>query len=267
MHVNVSFNDLTVPSATFRVLPTDGIYLPRFVEVFFHRVAKAAHDFVHINDGSTFDLSKFNKDCRQLLYNTERNIQRRETAEKKSVAEPRPSLIPQTVKPGCDDDDVGEEEEEGDEFFTFKRSEKATARGDASPKKHVTTEKKTVGSGDEEGDEDVPAMSQSEVDSGKKRKRSPDNEPVSKRPAAYLARASVLDHLKSVLEDGMPVDDVLKLLRAYVKSLGHRKGYILACKDLKLFIREIEENGGEDDILDIAANYNIALSKLPAILE
>ncbi len=237
------------------------------MEVFFHRVAKAAHDFVHVKDGIAFDLSKFNKDCRQLLYNTERNIQRRETAEKKSVVEPTRSLIPQMVQPGAADDDEVAEDEDTDDFFNFKRSAKPTARGDVSPKKQVSEkqDKYCTDHGEEDG-EDPANMSQAERDSGRKRKRSPENEPVSKRPAA-LARASVLDHLQSVLEDGMHVDDVLKLLRAYVRSLGHRKGYILACKDLKLFIREIEDNGGEDDILEIAATYNIALSKLPAILE
>ncbi len=63
------------------------------------------------------------------------------------------------------------------------------------------------------------------------------------------------------------MDDLMNLLRSYHKALSHRKGYKLACKDLKLLIQDLAENDGSDDIVEIAENYNIALSKLPAILE
>ena len=155
-----------------------------------------------------------------------------------------------------------------DDFFKFRRSstkkpKDTEAQGSAANEPEVAGPADPDAPGAEAEVEELMSHSQS-VDT-KKRKGSPVKPPLSKR--SVPKRASVFDHLQSVVQDGMHVEDVTKLLRAYIRALGHRKGLILACKDVKLFIEELEENGGEDDIMDIASNYNIALCKLPAILE
>ncbi len=247
------------------VLPPDARRLPGYVELFLQRVAAAAHGFANAGNGLVFNLSKFNKDVRKLLYNTERNESRRVAAENKPVrkcltelkpvpkiATPPPSVA-QAQPEESDDPEAGD-----DEFFNFRRSKK-----DKAEKEEVKDEE---GGGEEEGGAGDNNGSDVEEARGSKRDASPGNQPVPKR-SLVLQRASVLDHLKSVVEDGMHVDGIIHLLRAYNKALGHRRGMVRACKDLVLFIKEIQDNDGEDDILEMAETYHIALSKLPAILE
>ena len=250
----------------FRTLPLDATHLPKYVEVFLQRVALTAHDLVLVDNASTFDMSKFNKECRRLLYNTERNEVRRsgksaETTTSAKGAENAPSTSgtpARTPNPGQDDnDDDTSVEGKDDEFFNFRRSAKVKSGGDTAPEAVV---KKPAGS-EPSGDE-----TDNEPNSVKKRKASPENESPSKRSARYKL-ASVWDHLQSVTEDNLNVDDIIRLLRSYNRSLCHRKGMKLACKDLKLLINDIEANDGHADIMELASNYNIALTKLPAIFE
>ncbi len=245
----------------FRVLPPGAVRLPRYIETFIQGVAKAAHDFANVNTGSVFNLSKFNKDCRKLLYNTERNEQRRKATENKPVSVPLVPSAAKTATPAREDSTLPDD---ADEFFNFKRSAKPPAT-EASPKPELLKKEDDQGKASGEGTESEAGNDSSTKCNEKKRKaNSPGNQPPSKRS---LQRACVMDHLKSVVEDGMNVDDIINLLRSYAKALGHRKGYILACKDVKLFVRELQDNDGEDDIMEIASNYSAALTKLPAILE
>ena len=235
----------------------------------------AAHNFKHGGNDVFFNMSKFNKDCRKLLYNTERNNQRRKVAENRYLSTPStpppstpprstgpPATTPKTARP---DSPLTDDEPE-DDFFNFKRSAKKAKDGvDSKGTAANELDREAIDDADGEAAAEVDEqMSQSTSACAKKRQGSPVKPPLSKRS---MKCASVFDHLQSVVQDGMHVDDITKLLRAYIRSLSHRKGLILACKDVKLLIQELEENGGQDDVMDIAANYNIALSKLPAILE
>ena len=80
--------------------------MPKYVEVFLQRVAKAAHSYARFPDGYAFNMSKFNKECRKLLYNTERNDRPRNTAENKSVSAAKPAVTtPPARSAGPDRDD------------------------------------------------------------------------------------------------------------------------------------------------------------------
>ncbi len=222
-------------------------------------VARAAHDFANVNNDLVFNLSQFNRECRKMLYNTERNVNRRKSADNASVSQQPPP--PTTPKPPTSPTSEDSLAADADEFFNFRRASKKPSDVQSKPdeKKEESFNTEAV---DDEVDKNMAGTS-----GGMKREGSPVKPPVAKRSMPAYRRASVMDHLKSVVDDEMSVDEILKLLRAYHRSLHHRKGFKLACKDLKLFIQEVEENDGEDDILEIANNYNIALTKLPAILE
>ncbi len=233
------------PISLFRVLPADARRLPRYVELFLQRVAIAAYGLANDENAAVFDMEKFNKDVRKHLYNTERNESRRRAAENRTACTKAPTPIV-----GVSDTDDDGEIKEDDEFFNFKRSKKVKDETAGEPGKEQQA-----------SDEKPPATPWKN-----KRPASPGNPPVAKK-SMTMPRASVLDHVKSVVEDGMPVDSIIQLMRSYVRALSHRKGLIRASKDLSLFIKDLEENDGENDILEMAETYHIALSKLPAILE
>ena len=167
-------------------------------------------------------------------------------------------------------------DDDGDEFFNFKRSKKDKPTNVDKKDQPTNEERIKDVENEQEGDnrdnsEEKAEYVASQADPGPsnlatRQTSSAEDAPVCKRSDTWK-RASVLDHFKSAVEDGMDIDSLLHLLRSYVRSLGHRKGYKLACKDVKMLIRDIENNDGEDDIVELAENYHIALSKLPAILE
>ncbi len=204
------------------------------------------------------------------MYNTDRNLKRRSAVDNASVSKTRAG------RPLNRHEDTSFVDDDDDSIFNFKRSKKdkpttVDKKGQPTNKdgsKGVENNQEGDHGDDSEDNavEDMPQVASPGPASLKKQASDAEDARVCKKPDNWK-RPSVLDHFKSVVEDGMDIDGILQLLRAYVKALGHRKGYKLACKDVKMLIRDIENNDGEDDIVEMAENYHIALSKLPAILE
>ncbi len=256
-------------------------------------MARAAYLYVNIKTDVPFNLRSFNQECRKLLYNTERQTKRREAADNGSVSKSssRPSCSSRFRHPySVRDDSLTDDAED---FFNFKRS-KTTGGGDADNKMSVAekTEEqkpadkqsvsgKEVSNNDDEessteAEQEVvePGSSQQTVNIKLKSKsplkavkgtESAEDPPITKR--SQIPVASVYDHVRSVIEDGMDPDNLIKLLRGYAKALGQKKGYIKACKDVKMLADDLRDSNGNDDIMEMVENYNIALSKLPAIFE
>ncbi len=234
--------------------------------------------YAHLDDNGVFDVKAFNNDCRALLYNTERNLKRRSIVGNGSIPKEKNGSAHRCSRALYRHEESSAPEDDDDDFFPFKRSkrQKVSIREEAG-KKPIPEGEETSGGekGDEMAGDDKEAENAMPQAAGpstpKTLKRqgsgSAGNTPFCKKPPAHMKRVSVLDHLQSVVEDGLHIDNIIRLLRSYTRALGHRKGYKLACKDVMLFVRDLEENGGEDDIMEMAESYHIALTKLPAILE
>ncbi len=61
-----------------QAIPDDAEIVPRVIELLFIRVAYAAHNMHHINDDSEFDEKAFANGMREALYNTKRNVRKRQ---------------------------------------------------------------------------------------------------------------------------------------------------------------------------------------------
>ncbi len=248
------------------MLPPDASYLPRYFEVFLQRVARHAHKYAHLDDNAVFDVKGFNNDCRTLLYNTERNLKRRSSAEHASVDKENTAAV--SGRPLYRHEPSSGAEEDGDEFFNFTRTKKQKVAENPQTRRQESTH---------DGDHTMEANKEDNVRSQVEGPSTPRRSPCTPKRSGSagntpfrktaMKRVSVWEHLQSIVEDGVNVDDIIQVLRAYNRSFSHRKGYKLACKDVMLLVRDLQDNDGEDDIMELAETYHIALSKLPAIHE
>ncbi len=240
------------------------------------QVARHAHKYAHRNDELPFNLSRFNKDMRNALYNTQRNTKKRaavntpksgdvETASvapnmgegtsKVTKQKPRPSgraiIISEDESSASDNAPISREKEK-------KKSSPDPVGDDAKVDLDIDPDADTEV--DTNSPQDLPKASSSR--SRKRSGTSAVNAPAPKRTKAM--RPKVFDHVMTLSDANANVDDVIATLRTYAKQHGHRKGMVTAARHVLQLAKELEDNDGQEDWVTCAARYKAALMKLPA---
>ncbi len=236
------------------------------------QVGRAAHRYVHLNDDVPFNLGRFNKDMREQLYNTRRNEKKRLAVNAPVSGEPEKNPL-QTQPSASAQETIDISDAEGGDGEVGDM--KVQGGGDTAPlrKEASYVEKKdkkmrrkhplASTDDDEAGDKDPTVSTAYEAAGGSsasKRSHSPaGNVPSPKRPNV----TKVFDHILDMGKANKSIDDVICMLIDYSSTHGHRKGYKIACKNIRRLATDLQDLAADDEWIDTVMQYKDYLKRLP----